>query len=135
MHVHIYKKKTFRMSKQTYLLAVRTPTVGAYPLNLAERRASATASSAIWVVRKQGKAEGSPWPRGMTGLGSDSLMFPMTSLSTPLIVIADAVLSTSFPLNPHLSAVPFSISLSPLLSDSVQVVNPEREREVSVCDL
>lgn len=71
------------------------------------------ASSATGVVRKQGKAEGSPWPRGMVGLVSASLRFSIIIIRIPLIDILEAMLTTSLALNPHIFFDdPFSISLS-----------------------
>ena len=84
--------------------------MGAYELNLADRTASAMASSATGVVRKQGNADGSPWPRGITGLLSSSLRFDRTLPRTPLMVTAAAIFSSWFPWKPHLFFDPFSIS-------------------------
>ena len=95
-----------------YLLAGRIPTVGPQQLNRKERRASTMASTARGDVLKDGKWEGSPWPKAKTCLSSSGLRFSISLLSTPLTVIPEAVVMLSFPLNLHF-CTSFSISPPP----------------------
>ena len=68
------------------------------------------ASSAIVVVRKHGKSEGSPWPRGTVGLVSSLSTFLLIFKRTPwTVVVPDVAFSFPSPKKFHLSA-PFSIS-------------------------
>lgn len=108
-------------------------------MNFADRTASAMASSATGVVRKQGKAEGSPWPRGTVGLVSCGSILPMMFVRTVLMLVADAFVSASFPLNDHFFATvavdePFSISL--LLSTGLipSEAHTHTQREVKLLD-
>lgn len=76
-------------------------------MNLAERRASTTASSAKGVVRKHGKGEGSPCPRGKSGLGSSLLTLPHIFIKSPRIDVFDCGFSFPIPQKFHLFS-PFS---------------------------
>lgn len=79
-------------------------------MNLAEWTESKMASSATGLVRKEGKAEGSPCPSGMTGLGSSLLRLFISRPRTPRTEVADDVVYTSLALNFHLCwPDPFSI--------------------------
>ena len=55
------------------------------------------ASSASVAVLKQGKAEGSPWPSGIVGLGSFTLRFSLNESRTPRTVNPDEVVSALLP--------------------------------------
>lgn len=76
-------------------------------MNLAERRESTTASSAMGVVRKHGKGEGSPCPRGKSGLGSSLLTLPHIFIKSPRTDVFDCGFSFPIPQKFHLFS-PFS---------------------------
>lgn len=70
------------------------------------------ASSATAAVRKQGKAAGSPWPRGITGLGSflSTLSIKLTLAYRSAATSASlALFSSFFTSKPHLFSASFSI--------------------------
>lgn len=62
------------------------------------------ASSATEVVRKQGKDEGSPWPRGKTGRGPSSRISDITTLRTARMLEAEILASRALDPKPHLPA-------------------------------
>lgn len=72
--------------------------------------ASTIASSATGVTRKQEKAEGSPLPRGIVGLGSFLFRFSFKVVTTSRIVMVGAVLSFCLTSKRHFFAAPFSMT-------------------------
>lgn len=70
------------------------------------------ASSATAAVRKQGKAAGSPWPRGITGLGSflSTLSIKLTMAYRNAATSASlSLFSSCFTSKPHFFSASFSI--------------------------